>query len=297
METKQQADRGVALVTGCSSGFGLRSAVGLARAGFRVVATMRNLGRRGELDAALQRAGVSAQVVPLDVCDARACADTVAHVEREQGPVAVLVNNAGIAIGGFFEQISDAELRQQFETNFFGAVTLMRAVLPAMRSRRRGRIINVSSLNGQVSFPGLSGYAASKFALEGLSEALRVEMRPWGIKVVLVEPGIFKTDLYGRNRLNAASVSDPQSPYYALFQSADRSAGALVEKSKADPAEVARVVVRAATARSPALRYAVGVDAKAMIGLKASLPSSWFEALVAKVMGIANPASEGQQLS
>ncbi len=261
-----------ALITGCSSGFGLLAAIELARAGFRVFATMRNLGRSGALEAALASAGVTAELMQLDVTDSESMDRAVA----EAGPVDVLVNNAGYGLLGFAEDVSLEELREQFETNFFGLVALTKAFLPSMRERGSGRIIQVSSLNGCLGIPALSAYCSSKFAVEGWSEALRHELLPYGVYVVLVEPGTFKTEVFNSRR-RAAALDDGTSPHVALTKKLEAIGVDRANKSKADPRTVAKVIARAATERRPPLRYPVGIDAKVGTAARSMLPHRVFE--------------------
>jgi len=185
----------IALVTGSSSGIGLLTTVELARAGFRVVASMRDPGRRQRLDGAGAAAGVTSRidVRRLDITEFDRIPEFVAQLDRDCGRLDVLVNNAGFAVAGFAEDLLLEELRQQFETNFFGQVAVTRAVLPIMRRQRAGHIILVSSIGGRVSAPVIGAYDASKFALEGWSESLRIETRSLGVRVVLVEPGSFQS--------------------------------------------------------------------------------------------------------
>ena len=259
---------GVALITGCSSGFGLLSAVTLARHGFSVVATMRNVAKRGRLDEACTKAGVKVIVVPLDVNDPASMHAGVAQAEREAGPVEVLVNNAGYGVGGFVHDLSMDEIRAQMETNFFGAVAMVKAVLPGMVARRAGRIINVSSIAGRMSLPVMGAYSASKFALEGFTEALRAELLPFGVYASLVEPGTFKTDIFFDNRRVAAAGKDPGSPFVKMSARMEKLVDGLLQRNRQDPQWVADVILKAATARKPRLRYLVGWDALAQGTLK-----------------------------
>jgi NAD(P)-dependent dehydrogenase (short-subunit alcohol dehydrogenase family) len=275
----------VALVTGASSGFGLLTCIELARAGFRVFGSMRDLGRSNALEQAALAAGVGVERVAIDVTDVGTITTGVAEVVAKAGRIDVLVNNAGYGLGGFFEDVSDDELRAQFDTNFFGLAAMTRAVLPGMRERRQGRIINVSSIGGRVANPGLSAYSASKFAVEGLSESLRLELLEYGIFVVLIEPGTFKTDIFGKNRRLAKRAEDPRSPYYARAKQIEALVDRILARSKADPNDVALAIVHAAKAKAPRLRYLVGKDAHGEALAKAILPSKWFEAAVLKYIG------------
>src|ERR1700758_4727640 len=186
----------IAIVTGCSSGFGLLTSIELAKAEFRVVATMRDLGRRTKLDENSAASGVTLDVRELDVTKFVNIPQLTDAVVREYGRIDVLVNNAGFAVAGFAEDIRLEELRLQFETNFFGAVAMTKAVLPTMRQQRSGHIIQVSSIAGLHGSISVSSYSASKHALEGWSESLRMEVNSLGIRVVLVEPGSFDTGIW-----------------------------------------------------------------------------------------------------
>jgi NAD(P)-dependent dehydrogenase (short-subunit alcohol dehydrogenase family) len=263
--------RRVVLITGCSSGFGLLSAVRLARAGHRVFASMRDLERARRLQEAARAAGVEVELLQLDVTDDASRRRAVAAVQQAAGRLDVLVNNAGHALGGFFEDLEMDELRAQFETNFFGIAALSQAVLPLMRAQGGGRIVNVSSLSGLIAQPAMSAYCASKFALEGLSEAMRHELRPHNIYVVLVEPGSFRTDIFSHNRWVARRTGSDSSPNRALSARIERRIDQVMSRF-ADPAIVAEVIARAATARRPRLRYAVGHDARVVSNIKRWMP-------------------------
>src|SRR5271157_3317467 len=190
-----------AVVTGSSSGIGLLTAVELALNGYGVVATMRNLGSSGKLEEAAQKAGVRdrVEVRRLDITEFESLPVAVEEIVRSHGRIDVLVNNAGFSMAGFAEDMTLAELRRQMETNFFGNVAMSKAVLPVMRKQRSGHIIQIASIVGRMAAPLVSSYAASKFALEGWSEALRIEVHSLGIRVVLVEPGDYETDIWERN--------------------------------------------------------------------------------------------------
>lgn len=275
----------IAVITGASSGFGLLTSVELARAGFRVVATMRDLGRRERLDQAAAEARVTAliDVRALDVTDFEVLPGFVPAVVRDYGSVDVLVNNAGFAVAGFAEDIQLEELRLQFETNFFGAVAMTKAVLPTMRRQRSGHIIQVSSIAGLHGSVTVSSYSASKHALEGWSESLRMEVNALGIKVVLVEPGAFETDIWTRGAVMGAEATKDTSPN---FQRSLRMREQVKKIPKADPIAVARAIVAIAQDPNPKLRYLVGRDAKIQLALKRILPWKWHERVVANFLKI-----------
>ncbi len=275
----------IALITGASSGFGLLTTIELASRGFRVVASMRDVGRRDRLDHAAAQAGVAGQldVRQLDVTDFASLPAFVDGVVRDYGRIDVLVNNAGFAMAGFAEDMKLEEIRRQFETNFFGAVAMTQAVLPVMRRQRSGHIIMVSSIAGLHGSIIISSYSASKHALEGWSESLRFEVNALGIKVALVEPGSFQTDIWTRNAVLGEKTVDGTSP--------NRERGARMQEKvkaipKADPIVVARKIADIAEDPNPKLRYMVGRDAKIQYALKTLLPWKWHEKVVAKFVAI-----------
>src|SRR5215469_9915980 len=275
----------IALITGCSNGFGLLTSVELAKAGYRVVATMRDLSRRAKLDQAVVSAGVSdnIDVRALDVThfgEIGPCVDTLV---RDYGRIDVLVNNAGFAMAGFAEDIKLEELRLQFETNFFGAVAMTKAVLPTMRRQHSGHIIQVSSIGGLHGAVSVSSYSASKHALEGWSESLRMELNPLGIKVVLIEPGSFATDIWTRGARMGAQATKPSSPN---FQRSLRMRAAIQKMPKAGPIAVARVIVAVAQNPNPKLRYLVGRDAKMQLAFKRILPWKTYEKMIANFLKV-----------
>ena len=273
----------IAVISGTSSGIGLLSAIELARNGFRVVASMRDHGRRERLDQAAQTAGVTSllDIRQLDVTDFAAMPGFVEGIIRDHQRIDVLVNNAGFAMAGFAEDIQLAELRRQFETNFFGNVALTQAVLPIMRKQRSGHILMISSISGLHGSIGISSYSAAKFALEGWSESLRMEASPLGIKVVLIEPGSFATDIWTRNAVLSQKFRDGTSPNAAR---GERMREAVKKLKKRDPSEVARLVAQVATDPAPRLRYLVGQDAHMQLWLKRLLPWKWHEKLVANFL-------------
>src|SRR5947199_6126130 len=252
----------VAVLTGASSGFGLLTSVELAKAGFRVIASMRDLGKRERLMQAATSAEVSDRidVRALDVTHVDAVPEFAQSLIRDYGRIDVLVNNAGFAVGGFAEDIQLKELRLQFETNFFGAVAMTKAVLPVMRQQRSGHIIQISSIGGLQGAVSASSYSASKHALEGWSESLRLEVNSLGIKVVLVEPGAFDTGVWTSGAVMGQEAKKKISPN---FQRSLRMREVVAKVPKADPIPVARTIGAIARNPNPKLRYLVGRDAKA----------------------------------
>lgn len=265
------------MITGASSGLGLETAVHLARQGFRVFATMRDVAKRGRLDAEAARQGVEVAVLRLDVTDRASVEAAVAEVVARAGAIHGLVNNAGVPLRGFFEDLARPEIEQVFATNLFGTMTVTRAVLPHMRAAGRGRVVIMSSIGGRIASPGLSAYCASKFGLEGFGEALALEMKLVGVDVSVVEPGIVKTDIWGANRYLAQAARDPSSPYARWFERAELLADRVVASAPTRPADVAHTVHRALTDRRPRLRYVVGARARLVLNLRAYMPGESFE--------------------
>ncbi|WP_044249644.1 SDR family NAD(P)-dependent oxidoreductase [Chondromyces apiculatus] len=271
------------LVTGASSGIGLSAAVACAAAGHQVVATLRNLDRRSALEAAAKAQGVQVDVEQLDVT-ATDVPERIRELVLKYGPFTGLVNNAGVAVGGAFEEQSEEDVRLQFETNVFGLMAVTRAVLPSMRAARRGRIINVSSVSGLVGLPGVSVYAATKHAVEGFSEALRWELAGFGVEVCLLEPGTFKTPIYGENQ-RRASQPLPDRAYQALTAAVERII--LGEAAKAPPPDVvAKAVVKLLGADAPPFRTLIGRDARALVTLRRVVPDRLFALGVRQKLGV-----------
>ncbi|MEK4361359.1 SDR family oxidoreductase [Paenibacillus sp. FSL M8-0212] len=280
-KTKEGANAPVALITGTSSGFGMLTAITLAKQGYRIVATMRDLSRREELVKLAEQAGVAKrlQYVQLDVTDAESVQKAVGSVLLNSGRIDMLVNNAGFAVGGFIEEVSMEDWRRQMETNLFGLIAVTRAVLPVMREQKQGLIINLSSVSGLSGFPGYAPYAASKFAVEGFTESLRHEMSSFGVRVVLVEPGAYRTPIWNKGLGEIHRSED--SPYKHKLDSVLRYSQ-LASETAPDPQEVADLIGRIARMRAPRLRYALGKGSRVLIIGKAVLPWKWLEWIIAR---------------
>jgi NAD(P)-dependent dehydrogenase (short-subunit alcohol dehydrogenase family) len=277
----------VAIITGSSSGIGLVTAVEFAANGYRVVATMRDLGRGQRLEEAAQKAGVRERLDlrQLNVTHFDTLPGAVEQIARDYGSIDVLVNNAGFSVAGFAEDMSLDELRHQLETNFFGHVAMSKAVLPVMRTQKSGHIINVTSVGGLIGQPLLSAYCASKFALEGWSESLRVETHSLGIRVSLIEPGAYDTDIWERNVVISKGALDENSPN----RERSRRFTEFIKgsaKRRRDAREVARLILRVANDPNPKLRYLIGPDAKMQVWLKRLLPWTRYERMIAKAVKI-----------
>ena len=267
----------IALVTGCRSGFGLRIAETLGRAGHTVYAGLRDLDTAGPLRAAT--AGLLVHPVQLDVTDPAQREQVVADIEARHGAVDVLVNNAGITRIGPVETFEEAELRAVLEVNLVAVWALTQRVLPAMRARRSGTVIHISSMSGRWALPTMGVYAASKHALNGLAEAMRFELSPLGVRVVLVEPGPYATDILGRNLNRSAGAADPSSPYRALLDRMEELAGGASDGA-GDPQEVADRVLSLAEHPDPPLWNPIGPRVRARRLIRWALPARVYERVV-----------------
>lgn len=244
------------LITGVSSGFGRALALAVLARGDRVAGTVRNIDALERFEALSP--GLANGFL-MDVVDPAAVKSTVSAVSEAHGPIAVLVNNAGYGLVSGVEEVSLAEMRAQFEVNVFGAVTVMQAVLPGMRARRSGTIVNISSVSGLVGWPSLGVYSGSKFAVEGLTETLAQEVAPFGIRVMMVEPGGFRTDFAQRSRCEAA---DPIADYEGtVLADCKRVLQGHAGHERGDPARAAEAILTALDAKNPPLRLLLGADA------------------------------------
>jgi len=271
----------IVLVTGCRSGFGLHIARDAAAAGHTVYAGLRD--PETGADLAAETRGLDVTALPLDVTDPAQREAAVARVLDEHGRIDALVNNAGVALGGPLEMVDEDELRRVFEINVFSLWALTRACLPAMRAAGSGRVINISSMSGRQALPLLGVYASTKFALEGMSEAWRHELRPLGVDVVLVEPGAYKTDIFGRNRAVARRARD-EAAYIPLIDRIETLFTRSVDRSARDPREVSQLVTRLLTARRPKLRYALGPGTAIRSAALRLLPGRAIEAVVGRAI-------------
>jgi NAD(P)-dependent dehydrogenase (short-subunit alcohol dehydrogenase family) len=247
------------LITGVSSGFGRAFAQAALEKGHRVAGTVRN----EEAAAAFESlAPARATAVRLDVADIGAIEPAVAGIEKTVGPVDVLINNAGYGHEGTLEESPIEEMRRQFEVNVFGTVAMMKAVLPFMRRRRAGRIINITSMGGFITMPGIAYYCGSKFALEGISEVLAKEVKDFGIAVTAVAPGSFRTDWAGRSMIRTGrSIAD----YDALFDPIRRAREEKSGRQAGDPRKAAAAVMALVEAENPPVHLLLGADALTLV--------------------------------
>ncbi len=276
----------VILVTGCSSGFGFLTAARLASKGHRVYATMRDP-RKEEfllLETARRKGEKNLTVLPLDVTKQDSIKAAVKTIVARDGVIDVLINNAGFGIGGFFEDLSEADCHSQYDVNFFGALNMIREVLPVMRPRRKGLIINISSMAAFSGTPAFSAYCSSKFALEGFSECLYMELKPFGIQVSLVEPGSYRTKIFGDNARYAERFYDPQSPYAAKSRSLDILLARHIRANRRDPEEVAVVIEDIVNSPWPSFRNIIGIRSTLRFWVVRHIPFGLYAWLVNKIL-------------
>ncbi|ABK77983.1 short-chain alcohol dehydrogenase [Cenarchaeum symbiosum A] len=268
----------VALVTGSSSGIGYETSLALARAGYLVHATMRDTSKGAGLLEAANKEGLKISVSRLDVDEPGGAAETVSRIVKESGRLDVLVNNAGYGIFGSVEDVTIDEFRAQFETNFFGVIRMIQAAAPVMRGQKGGCIVNISSVAGKIGFPGTPAYISSKFALEGLSESLRYELGPHGVSVVIIEPGVIKTNFFDAMKVAAPREGSP----YAESTAKVIEGVKMMAQLGTHPRDVAATVAKCVDENVPLPRYIVGNDAAMFLDARRSRTDLEFEEYLKK---------------
>ena len=266
----------VALVTGSSSGIGYETALLLARNGFDTFATMRNMNKSKQITEVSKRENLPLRVMQLDVNDDRSVADAINNILNEKKSIEVVVNNAGYGLMGSVEDSSIDEIKAQFETNFFGAIRVIKEVIPIMRKQRSGTIVNVSSVAGRIGFPMGSAYVSSKFALEGLSESMSYELKQFGIKIVLIEPGVINTNFA---LVTPKKALEANSSYSQLMNKLEENLFSTIANGT-PPKDVATVILRSITKESPEHRYLVGNDAVELINARKNSTDEEFEKMI-----------------
>jgi NAD(P)-dependent dehydrogenase (short-subunit alcohol dehydrogenase family) len=273
----------IILITGVSSGFGRAFAEAALREGYTVIGTVRNEYARKEFETIEPK---RAKSLILDVTNFAAIAPSISKIEHEIGPVDVLVNNAGYGHEGILEESSLEDLRRQFEVNVFGAVSMMKAILPTMRRRRSGRIINITSMGGYITMPGIAYYCGSKFALEGISETLAKEVKGFGIHVTAVAPGSFRTDWAGRSMVRSGrSIADYDSVFDPIRKAREEKSG----HQAGDPIKAAEVLLKLLATENPPVHLLLGSDALKLVREKidslASEITAWEDVTVSTDFG------------
>jgi NAD(P)-dependent dehydrogenase (short-subunit alcohol dehydrogenase family) len=264
----------VAVVTGSSSGIGFEIALTLARNGFQTYATMRNLAKSENIKSIASKENLPIHIEQLDVIDNNSVTNAIQAIVSKADRIDVLVNNAGYALAGAFEDLAIEEIKAQYETNFFGLIRTTQAVLPIMRKQKSGTIVNISSGAGRFGYPTGSAYVSTKFAVEGLSESMAYELEPLGIKVILVEPGVIKTNI-ANGMVIAKKSQNSNSPYSQIMQKMSTSFEHMLENASS-PDLVAKVVLQAVTSENPSLRYLAGKDVEMWVEAKRNMSDDEF---------------------
>ncbi|MBF0593950.1 MAG: SDR family oxidoreductase [Candidatus Omnitrophica bacterium] len=276
----------IILITGCSSGFGLLAAARLASRGHKVYATMRDIRKKEYLEVEVTARGGAGNltILPLDVSKPDTIKAAINTIISKDGVIDVLINNAGFGIGGFFEDLSESDWRAQYDVNFFGVLNVTREVLPIMRPRRRGLIINISSMAAFSGSPAFSAYSSSKFALEGFSECLYMELQPLGINVALVEPGSYRTKIFEDNARYAAGFFNTQSPYFSWSQQLKRIVDNHIRDNNRNPEEVAVVLEDLINSPWPSFRNIIGFKSRLRYWFVRLIPFKLYAWMVARIL-------------
>jgi NAD(P)-dependent dehydrogenase (short-subunit alcohol dehydrogenase family) len=264
----------VAIVTGSSSGIGFETSLALAREGYFTYATMRDTTKSNKIKEIAQKENLKINVLELDVDDEKSVKSAIAQILDQKQRIDVLVNNAGWGLWGCVEDVSVDEFKEQFETNFFSIIRLIQEVAPTMRKQSSGTIVNVSSVVGRIGFPASPAYISSKFALEGLSESMRFEFAPFGVDVIIIEPGVIKTDFM--KNMKMAKKSELDTVYKDITTKVVSGVKMMVEMGT-PPKEVANTIVKAIKDKNPLPRYVVGNDALMFLEAKKSKTDIEFE--------------------
>lgn len=267
----------IAIVTGSSSGIGFETALALAREGYYTYATMRDIKKGNQIKEIAKKENLKLQVIELDVDKDETVQAAINKIMNEKNRIDVLVNNAGYGLFGCLEDLSMDDLKAQFETNFFGVVRTLQAVIPIMRKQKSGTIVNVSSVAGRIGFPVSPAYISSKFALEGLSESMRYELSPFGINTIIIEPGVIKTNFMSSTKKSMK----PDSVYKEITDKVIMGISMMVEMGT-PPQEVAKTIIKAIKSENPLPRYTVGNDAAMFLEAKKSKTDIEFENYIKK---------------
>lgn len=281
----------VAVVTGSSSGIGFETSLALARNGFYTYATMRNPEKSNLITKRATSEKLPLQALSLDVNIEKSVTDGINKILNESKRIDVLVNNAGFDLMGPLEETSMIEIKGQFETNLFGAIRTMQAVIPTMRNQRSGKIVNITSVGGKLAIPFHSGYHGTKFALEGLSESIQYELDPFGIKIIIIEPGAVGSSFWKnmKSASKSSNLTDENSPYVSMISNMS-AALKQMEQNSISPSEVANVIVSAVTTDNPDFRYVVGKDATMSLEAKRNMSDLEFKRLIKKQLNLQNDA-------
>lgn len=285
MNKERESQEKIAVVTGSSSGIGFETSLLLARKRFHTYATMRNLNKSQKLNDIAKNENLSLETLQLDVTDDKSVKNAIRQIKDKSSRIDILVNNAGYGTIGSVEDMSINAFKSQFETNFFGVIRVTKEVIPIMRDQGNGKIINVSSVGGKMGIPLNSAYTSSKFALEGFSESMRYELEQFGIDVILIEPGVVKTNFFenvdvaiNNNNNNSATKSNKTSPYSQLTQNLFECFEPMINSNSSSvPSDVAGVIFQAIESTNRQARYPVGKDAGSIFNMRQKLSDKDFE--------------------
>jgi NAD(P)-dependent dehydrogenase (short-subunit alcohol dehydrogenase family) len=266
----------VVLVTGAGSGLGLATALQLAAAGYQVYGAALTIEEEEALAAASRHRGLTVHTLRMDVTHRDEVEAAAGTIRAAAGRLDALVQFAGVGLRGFFEDLTLDEIQRVYAVNVFGTMTVTQVMLPLLRASR-GRIVITSSIGGRIGSMSISGYASSKFAVEGFAECLAQEVAPFGVRVSLLEPGLVLTEHFTVHRNRARRATDPSSPYYLWFCRHEQMVDTLLRRNRFTPGDIARLVERILASRRPRLRYVVGAKARLVVSLRRHIPGEWFE--------------------
>ncbi len=261
------------LVTGCSSGIGLATCHVLSRNNFMTYGTVRNLSKAKKIQDLMNRENLSLKILRLDVNDNQSIKLAIKKILNDTGRIDVLINNAGYGMFGPIEEITIQEIKKQFETNFFGAIRLIKAIVPIMRKQGNGTIVNISSMVGRFAVPLNSAYVSSKFAVEGLSESISFELKEFGIRVIVIEPGVVKSDFFHKLKVKGMNL---ESPYHELMERRVNFLDKAMKNSLTSSYDVADTILDALNSKDPKFRYVIGNDATNSLRMRNSLSDRKF---------------------
>ncbi len=261
------------LVTGCSSGIGLATCHVLSRNNFMTYGTVRNLSKAKNIQDLMNRENLSLKILRLDVNDNQSIKLAIKKILNDIGRIDVLINNAGYGMFGPIEEITIQEIKKQFETNFFGAIRLIKAIVPIMRKQGNGTIVNISSMVGRFAVPLNSAYVSSKFAVEGLSESISFELEEFGIRVIVIEPGVVKSDFFHNVKVKGMNL---ESPYHELMERRVNFLDKAMKNSLTSSYDVAGTILDALNSKDPKFRYVIGNDATNSLRMRNSLSDRKF---------------------
>ena len=261
------------LVTGCSSGIGLATCHVLSRNNFMTYGTVRNLSKAKKIQDLMNRENLSLKILRLDVNDNQSIKLAIKKILNDTGRIDVLINNAGYGMFGPIEEITIQEIKKQFETNFFGAIRLIKAIVPIMRKQGNGTIVNISSMVGRFAVPLNSAYVSSKFAVEGLSESISFELEEFGIRVIVIEPGVVKSDFFHNVKVKGMNL---ESPYHELMERRVNFLDKAMKNSLTSSYDVADTILDALNSKDPKFRYVIGNDATNSLRMRNSLSDREF---------------------